>query len=233
MFNLKFKLVSINWGSLKAMMNLLQQFKILPSEEKFYTYIETLAQKAHFSTQTLQVILNQETLKGSDLAVVEMTKAKREAKETFEHLTAELCKTFVTPFDREDIQAFGLDLYKISKVVEKALAQITAHQITPVNGDLNRQTTLIIKASDLLVEVVELLHTSRDSKLIYEKSAQIHQWEEEADAVLLQLTVELFNNMSDPKEWILRKSLYDMLEQVIDYHRDAANVALRIMLKHS
>ena len=75
---MKFKLVSINWGSLKAMLNLLQQFKILPSEEKFYTYIETLAQKAHFSTQTLQVILNQETLKGSDLAVVEMTKAKRE-----------------------------------------------------------------------------------------------------------------------------------------------------------
>lgn len=215
------------------MMNILQQFKILPSEEKFYDSIETLAEKAHYSTQTLQKVLNQETIKGVDIAAAEMTKAKREAKETFENLTAELCKTFITPFDREDIQAFGLDLYKITKIVEKALTQITAHQISPFEGDMSTQANLVIRASDLLVNVVEELHSGRDSKIIYEKTSMIHQLEEEADQVVTQLTVKLFNRVSDPKELILRKSIYDMLEQTMDYHRDAANVALRILLKHS
>ena len=43
----------------------------------------------------------------------------------------------------------------------------------------------------------------------------------------------IFTHENDMKELILRKDIYDMLEKVIDRYRDAAGVALQIVLKHS
>ena len=53
------------------------------------------------------------------------------------------------------------------------------------------------------------------------------------DLMLGELLVSLFNEGHTVRDLILRKDIYDMLEKVIDRYRDAAGVALRIVLKHS
>ena len=65
------------------------------------------------------------------------------------------------------------------------------------------------------------------------KARQLQELENKGDAILGELLVELFRNSTDPRDLILRKDIYDMLEKVIDRYRDAAGVALQIVLKHS
>ena len=45
--------------------------------------------------------------------------SRRRDKEITQELTEQLCKTFITPLEREDIQALAAALYKIPKTVEK------------------------------------------------------------------------------------------------------------------
>jgi uncharacterized protein Yka (UPF0111/DUF47 family) len=215
------------------MMKLLSKIQLLPSEDKFYRMIEDLAASAETSTKLLKQLVEGNEPEALESFSHEILQSKARAKKQFETLTAELCQTFITPFDREDIQAFGLDLYKVTKIIEKVREQLVAHHLRPENGDFNEQVAIILKASDLLEDVVKELHNGRKSKVIFDKTSQIQQLEEEGDALLIRLTLNLFDKQGDTRDLILRKDVYDMLEQVLDYHRDAANVALRILLKHS
>ena len=72
-----------------------------------------------------------------------------------------------------------------------------------------------------------------DEKTIVGKVAQLHTLEANGDEVLGQLLSDLFKNHQDARDLILRKDIYDMLEKVLDRYRDAAEIALQIVLKHS
>ena len=66
-----------------------------------------------------------------------------------------------------------------------------------------------------------------------EKVATLQDMELKGDAILGELLVTLFNEGHSTRDLILRKDIYDMLEKVLDRYRDAADVALQIVLKHS
>lgn len=206
---------------------------ILPREEKFYRLLEALAAKSHASTLLLKELL--ETENPEELARLrkEIAAAKADAKKTAESITSEVCRTFITPFDREDIQAFAIDMYKIVKIIDKISDRMTTHQLRPRYQDFNRQAEIILKEADAMAMVVNELSNGRNTKSIYEKTAILHDLEDQGDVLLGKLIADLFYNIQDTRELILRKDLYEMMENVIDYYRDAANVALQIILKHS
>lgn len=206
---------------------------ILPREEKFYHMLEDLAGKSHAATRQLKELL--ETENPEDLARIrkDIATAKADAKRTTESITSEVCRTFITPFDREDIQAFAIDMYKIVKLIDKISDRMITHQLRPRYEDFNRQAEIILKEADAMSLVVKELSSGRNTKSISEKAAILHELEDQGDVLLGKLIADLFYNIQDTRELILRKDLYEMMENVIDYYRDAANVALQIILKHS
>ncbi|HEY0901827.1 MAG TPA: hypothetical protein VGD95_06860, partial [Micavibrio sp.] len=81
--------------------------------------------------------------------------------------------------------------------------------------------------------VKELIKPAHDDKRIFMVARQLQELENKGDAILSELLVELFKGDNDARDLILRKDIYDMLEKVVDRYRDAASVALQIVLKHS
>src|SRR5438270_8553905 len=93
--------------------------KLLGHDEKFFDLLEASAQQADSSVHHLVALLAQlehhEPLHSLD----EFVTSRREDKRITQELTEQLCKTFITPLEREDIQALAAALYKIPKTVEK------------------------------------------------------------------------------------------------------------------
>ena len=81
--------------------------------------------------------------------------------------------------------------------------------------------------------VRELTSGHSDSARILQKVNVLHDLENKGDAALGELLSALFKNYTEARDLILRKDIYDMQEKVIDRYRDAAAVALQIVLKHS
>lgn len=214
-------------------MNLPTLSSLFPSEDKFYHMLDELAAKANHSSHLLKVLIEREDKDTLAEVSADIARTKTEAKRLMETMTSEVCRTFITPFDREDIQAFAVDLYKISKLIEKINQRLIIHRLRPVEEDLNLQLNVILQESNLLVQIVKELSNGRNSKSIQEKTSQMHELEEQGDELLNTLIARLFDRTSDARELMMRKDVYVMLEQVIDYYRDAANVALQIILKHS
>src|SRR5256885_12881846 len=102
--------------------------KFLGHDEKFYDLLEASAQQADSSVHHLIDLLAklEKSESTSDLAA--FAESRREDKRITQQLTEELSKTFITPLEREDIQALASALYKIPKTVEKIGERI---QISP------------------------------------------------------------------------------------------------------
>lgn len=83
-----------------------------------YDLLEASAQQADTSVHHLVDLLAKIESKGSpDLAA--FAQSRREDKRITQEMTEQLTKTFITPLEREDIQALAASLYTIPKTVEK------------------------------------------------------------------------------------------------------------------
>jgi len=207
--------------------------RILPQETKFYQMLDELERHARDSARLLKQLIETDDPEKINEADVGIATAKSEAKLVIEVLTEEVCRTLITPFDREDMQEFAIELYNVPKVIEKVKDRMLTHHLKPRNGDFNKFVEIINRQADAMQAVSAELTGRLSTKTINAKVAVLHELEDQGDMVLGQMIVHAFRDFEDTRELILRKDLYEMLEDVIDYYRDAANVALRIILKHS
>ena len=93
--------------------------QFLGHDEKFYDLLEASAQQADSSVHHLVDFSAKLEHTIRRRAWTSSSRSRRKDKRITQELTEQLCKTFITPLEREDIQALAAALYKIPKTVEK------------------------------------------------------------------------------------------------------------------
>ncbi len=205
---------------------------LMPRQDKFSYLLESLSRAAHESAHQLKNYIGTTDSSQRDRLGKSISDCKQSAKETMSNITKSLCQTYITPFDREDIQEFATHLYKITKTIDKVRERIDLHGISLEDGSFSKQIDLICQEGEAMNEMVAALGKGRAGDLIIAKTDILLDLELKGDAVLADLLVSLFANETSARELILRKDIYDMLEKVIDRYRDAGSIAVEIVLKH-
>jgi uncharacterized protein len=139
-----------------------------------------------------------------------------------------LNKSFITPFDREDIFALIKKLDDISDMLLGAAARIETFNITKKITHADKLASIINK------QVQELGMAIQDLKArkINEAKA-VKDLESEADQVYRNAIQDLFTNEKDAIELIKKKEILDLLERISDRCQSVANVILSIFIKNS
>lgn len=206
---------------------------IFPSEHKFYGFFEQQADHALACARFLKDFMDSTDQHGREKASDAINAQRSDAKFLAGEITSELCRSFITPFDREDIQDFADIMYKIPKIIEKIKDRVIMHDISTKDGDFSRQVDLIIREAEATQELVKALISGKGSNRVTDQIARLRDLEQQGDNIRNELLVSLFKSDRDIRDLILRRDVYDMLEKVVDRFRDAAGVALQIVLKHS
>ena len=206
---------------------------LMPREDKFYRLLEQLTAEAAISAQNLKELITASQPAQKQDAGQSIALSKGRAKQISADVTVELCRSFVTPYDREDIEAFSNHLYKIPKTIEKIKERLDLYGLEKDLTSFERQTDLIVAESKALEDLVNALTARKKSQDLIAKVARLKELETEGDRVLNELLAELFRESRDPRDLILQKDLYDMLEKVIDRFRNVGSIVLQIVLKYS
>ncbi|AOS45233.1 Putative pit accessory protein [Lacunisphaera limnophila] len=206
--------------------------KLLGKEEKFYDLLEASAEEARVSTQLLAKILREDS-SASASNIHDIINARRKDKRITQKITEELCKTFVTPFEREDIEALSLALYRIPKTVEKLVERLTICPARVPRESMQRQIVLLVEAVEAVDFMVKQLRKGVNLERIQEANNRLQFAEGEADKVMLALVKDLYNGPYEAKEVVILMELYDLVEAAVDRARDAGQIVLQIMLKYS
>ena len=199
-------------------------------DDKFFDLLEASAKEAESSVALLVKMLKNPA---GITALDEMAQARRKDKRITEKITEELCKTFVTPLEREDIEALSSALYKIPKTVEKFGEKYLVCRAHLEGVSFERQINILEQTTATVAEMVSHLRNRTHLDQVKEENDQLHYLEGEADKLILKLTHDLYNGNHDPLKVIIHMDLHDILEKVIDRCRDAGNVIFQIVLKYS
>jgi len=203
--------------------------KFLGHDEKFFDLLEASAQQADSSVHHLVALLGKLEHHDSPQSLDEFVHSRRKDKQITQELTEQLCKTFITPLEREDIQALAAALYKIPKTVEKIL-------IFPADlhgRSFKKHLELLDQAAEAVLAMVKELRKGTNIARAREMNARLQTIEGDADKLELELLHDLYHGQYETKQIIFLRDLYDLLEKVIDRCRDAGNVILQVVLKHS
>ena len=204
--------------------------KLLGYDDKFFDLLEASAAQAQGSVALLVALLDH----GHESPRLDaFVQSRRNEKLINEEITEQLCKTFVTPLEREDIEALSTALYRIPKTIEK-FSQKYIVCLDQVRGvDFSRQVQLLEQAVATVMGMVKTLRRRAGLEQVRAQNNRLHQLEGEADKVILDLFKHLYNGGHDPLRVIVSTDLYETLEEIIDRCRDADNVIFQIVLKYS
>jgi predicted phosphate transport protein (TIGR00153 family) len=139
-------------------------------------------------------------------------------------------RTFVTPFDREDIHQLISRLDDIIDLSEEVADTCILYKIDEPTPTAHDQAEILVRQCEEIVKALQKLRRFRD---IGPHWVEIHRLENEGDRIVRKAIADLFTNGTDPVEIIKWKDVYNVLEEAIDSCEDAANVIERIVVKHA
>src|SRR5882724_5084675 len=192
--------------------------KLLGRDGKFYDLLEASAQQADTSVHHLISLLQKLEQHDTPENLEQFAHSRREDKRITQELTEQLSKTFVTPFEREDIQELASALYKIPKTVEKIGERILICPEDLAGQSFGKQVELLDQAAEMVLAMVKQLRQGIEG---------------DADKLELERLRDLFKGDHSAKQIIFLHDLYGLLEKVIDRCRDAGNIIVQVALKYA
>ena len=202
---------------------------IFGSGKQFYVLLDDAAQAAHDSAKALHTMMRE----GESLPALDAFKlARLRGRASSEKIGQALVDSFITPIEREDIEALGSALYKIPKQIEKfadrySLAVRHLDQI-----DFAPRAAMLEQAAAVVVEMVSDLRNMNLDRMTA-LNEKLRALENEADRLMLELYRDIYSGQLDHLQMFLLKEFFEILEKAIDRCRGAGVVAYQIVLKNS
>jgi len=207
--------------------------KLMGRNEVFFDLLEEGAEEARVSVDLFSKFLLQMDEGKQPAGLDDFIQARRKEKRIRHLMTEALSRTFVTPLDREDLEALSVALYRIPKQVEKIVERLSIFPGRVPHEMFSRQAELMNQAAVALEFMVKQLRKGTTLESIRGANDRLQYAEGEADKVMLEQLKELYSGPCTAKDLVILQKLFEMVEQAVDRCRNAGNIVVQVALKHS
>lgn len=204
---------------------------LIPKDTVFYDMFDNLAKTVHKGAVQIAAMLD------NFKHVEDQAQMIKDTEHAADHITHDIIertnKTFLTPLEREDIHELACRLDDILDLIDGATRRIVLYKIKEPTSDARALAQVLIKATQLIVEALGMLRTSKDRAAMLKFCIDIHTCENDGDRIEQHALASLFEGNMGPVEIIKWKDIYEDLETATDKCEDVANVLEAIVLKMS
>lgn len=204
-------------------------FNILPREDEYFALFSQLASKIQEASSVL-VEMMQDKKENFEAHSKRIKVIEHNCDEITHKLTTKLNKSFITPFDREDIFTLCVALDDVIDYIDAGARAILMYDISEIN-DYARHFAKVIQG--LAMELNSAVSMLAKPKGLNQHIVEIHRLENEADDVYFRAIGELFHQATEPATLIKMKELYEILENATDRCESVANIIESIVIKHT
>lgn len=204
-------------------------FSLLPREDEYFTLFSQVTEKIQEATTAL-VDMMHDTSANFEKHSRRIKEAEHACDELTHTITTKLNKSFITPFDREDIFTLIVALDDVCDYVDAGARAVLMYGITEVSDHTRHLSKVIQSQSMEIHSAVSMLNKPNG---LNQHIVEIHRLENEADDVYFRAIGELFHKTTDPLTVIKWKELYEILENATDRCESVANIIESIILKHN
>ncbi len=207
------------------------KFNLAPQEKRFFQLFEASANNMVDTAQALKDMVS--TWESIDLRAEHISDLEHKGDSITHEIIALLHRTFVTPFDREDINMLAQTMDDVADLIHSAADDMDLYRVDEPTRQSLELADIILKGSIEIQKAVPLLRRRSDLKEMLKHCVEINRLENVADRVYRQALAELFNEETEPIQVIKWREIYQHLETATDRCEDVANVLEGVALKHA
>jgi predicted phosphate transport protein (TIGR00153 family) len=205
--------------------------RLMPREGNFFELFNAHAERIVEGSRELSLMLS--TFSELELRAQHIDGAERAAdKVTHETITL-LHKTFITPFDRDQIHKLITSMDDILDLMQDVAESVVLYDIRKITPEAKQLGEICQMCCERVRSAVGLLKNVKDADAIMKTCQEIDRLESDADRVMRSAMSKLFRDESDVKQLIKLRTIYELLELITDRCEDVANVIEGIVLENS
>jgi len=207
------------------------KFPFMPREEKFFDLFEESAQNMVKAALELKEMIDAwEYVEGRVSAITEF----EHRGDTITHqIMEQLHRTFVTPFDREDMALLAHTLDDVTDFIHAAADAMLLYKVETPGQRAKELVDIIVQAAVEVERAITHLRRRNELKNVIEPCVEINRLENMADRVFRSAMAELFDDSTDIAHIIKWREIYEHMESATDRCEDVANVLEGVALKHA
>jgi len=207
------------------------KLSFIPQDSKFFTLFEESAHNAVEVAKKLKDLLYDWTNVEDKIAVI--ADLEHKGDNVTHQIAAELHRTFVTPFDREDIAALSHTLDDVTDFIHSAADAMLLYGVSEPTQRAKELSDVIIEITIEVERAVMILSKKLDQREMLKHCVEINRLENVADRIYRAALAELFANSTDVVYIMKWREIYEHMETSTDRCEDVANVLEGVAIKYS
>jgi len=205
--------------------------RLMPREGRFFDLFNAHAERIIEGSRELAAMIG--TFSELDAHAQRIDGAERAADKITHECITLLHKSFITPFDREQIHSLITAMDDILDLIQDVAESVALYDLRSVTPEAKQLAEICQMCCERVRTVVGLLTNVKRSDAILRCCEEIDRLESDADRVMRAALSKLFRDESDLKQVMKLRVIYELLESITDRCEDVANVVEGIVLENS
>lgn len=206
---------------------------LVPKDRKFIPLLEQASANLVAVSRILNEMLTTTNPEKRSAMIREIEKLEHRGDEITHTIFNELATTFITPFDREDIQYLASGLDDILDYIHGSAKRIELYKVEVIHPSMIKLAELILQCSEQLDMAIQQLRSMRNTVKMREALVRVNSIENHADDIFDNAVARLFEEEKNAVEVIKIKEVLSALETATDKCEDVANVLETIIVKQA
>jgi len=202
--------------------------RLIPRDQQFYELFAQIAERLTSSTKLLHELFSHPDQMAR--LVAQIKELEHQADDLTHEVIERLDRTFVTPFDREDIYALASSLDDVMDFMEEAVDLTLLYEVESLPAECAEQVEVLERCAELTAESMPRLQSMKD---LEEYWIEINRLENAGDKSYRRILAKLFSGEYEALEVLKLKDIVDSLEHAIDAFERVANIVEQIHVKES
>jgi uncharacterized protein len=203
--------------------------RLLPKQNQFFVLFKGVSS----DLKNIAALFSDFSARFDDFAgYAEKAKALEHSADQKTHdIVNALNKTFITPFDREDIYTLASNLDDIVDLIENVIQNVYLFNMQEKVPALTAFTPLISAGADTIEKLLGCLEEQKYSKELVAAKIHMHDLEDRGDEIFNNALRDLFTDHHDPIEIIKLKDILERLERIMDKYQRVGDIIEGIIVK--
>jgi predicted phosphate transport protein (TIGR00153 family) len=206
-------------------------FSLSPKDDKFF---DLFIENAHTIYETS--LLFQDYVKNTlfmEEKLAEIKNLERLSDNQQHNILNELNKTFITPFDREDIYSISKKMDDIVDYMEASASRFVMFNVTSIKGEVVHLVELVVKSCENVIKLMEQFKNMKNNDKLQEIIIEINKIEEEGDLLFRKAVRQLFIDDIPVLDVLKWREIYQYVENTLDACETVANIIEGVAMKNA
>lgn len=209
--------------------------KLMPKEGKYFDHFNAHAALISKGGELLTQLIGALATNADHVVRLadEIDTVERLADKITHDTLAQLHKSFITPFDRDEIHQLISGMDDILDIIQDVAESVSLYDIQQVPQEAVALAEVTARCCNHITAIVKLLDSMQNGPHILTICHEIDDLESDADRMLRELMSKVFREEPDVRQVIKLKEIYELLESVSDRCKDVAGTVEAIVLENS